>query len=633
MSEVTYRIADILHEKADQYELTIFRQNDIDWLEGQLFEKRGNPYLKCLASDKDRRAHPEEIVRQLYVKKLMDSYGYPKERIQIERPVVFGSGVGTKRADIVVMHADDPEAAYIIVEVKKPKRQDGIEQLKSYCNAEGSPVAVWTNGGEVVVMHRVDPNLYRALTGVPNVHQTVEAVSAEQVTLSELTERDKLVTERLSLRDVILDLENLVLANAGVDAFEEVFKLIYAKLYDEWRAARPGSPHLQFRILDDPDEQTFYNRINSLFHQARDQWPGVFLQGENIDLTPGHLATCVSFLQDIKLFNSNLQVIDEAFEYLMTEVGKGKKGQYFTPRHVIDMAVKMLNPKFEEYVIDTAAGSCGFTVHATFWVWGEQLNAHGPNQWQREYASTHVYGIDFDARSVKIAKALNLIAGDGRTNVYRANTLAPYLWDDVVHVGLRDRLRRFPDDLERDRWNREHYRYFDFDVLLTNPPFAGDIRESRILRQYELAKKWREVDLDDPEQLEQFRQDPRRRRYQESGSWWARQGRDVLFIERNLEFLKPGGRMAIVLPQGRLNNLTDGYIRDFVAHHCRILAVVGLDTNTFKPHTGTKTSLLFLQKWNDDPSAGSLCPPVGTVFVSAIRSSGSLGQVCCPFWP
>jgi type I restriction enzyme M protein len=599
MNEPTYRIADILREKADQYELTIFHRDAIAWLEGRLFEKRSHPYLKCLASGRDRRAYPEEIVRQLYVKKLMDDYGYPKERIQVEKPVFFGSGMGKKRADIVVMHADDPEAAYIIVEVKKPKRQDGIEQLRSYCNAEGSPIGVWTNGGEIVVMYRVDPNLYHSLSDIPNVHQTLQAIAAEKVTLAQLSERDKLVTERLSLKDVILDLENLVLANAGVDAFEEVFKLIYAKLYDEWRAARPGSHYLQFRVLDDPDEQAFYNRINSLFNQAKDQWRGVFLPGERIDLTPGHLATCVSFLQDIKLFNSNLQVIDEAFEYLMTEVGKGKKGQYFTPRHVIDMAVKMLNPNLDEYVIDTACGSCGFTMHAVFWVWGEQLNAQGPNQWQREYASTHVYGLDFDARAVKIAQALNLIAGDGRTNVYRANTLASYLWDDTVQVGLRDRLRRFPNDPEQNRWNREHYRYFNFDVLMTNPPFAGDIRERRILHQYELARRGRD-------------------------KLAAKQGRDILFIERNLEFLRPGGRMAIVLPQGRFNNTTDAYIREFIARECRILAVVGLDGNTFKPHTGTKTSLLFVQKWSDDPEAGPLCPRVDDypIFFATSQKSG-----------
>ena len=83
--------------------------------------------------------------------------------------------------------------------------------------------------------------------------------------------------------------------------------------------------------------------------------------------------------------------------------------------------------------------------------------------------------------------------------------------------------------------------------------------------------------------------------------------RDLLFVERNLDFLKPGGRMAVVLPQGRFNNSSDQRLREFIMERCRVLAVVGLHPNTFKPHTGTKTSVLFVQKWNDDASAGPLC--------------------------
>jgi type I restriction enzyme M protein len=162
--------------------------------------------------------------------------------------------------------------------------------------------------------------------------------------------------------------------------------------------------------------------------------------------------------------------------------------------------------------------------------------------------------------------------------VYRANTLDPRGWDVETREGLKNRLLRFPDDSHRDLWNREHFRFFDFDVLMTNPPFAGDIQDSRILHQFDLAKK-------------------------PDGRWQTKVGRDVLFIQRNLEFLRPGGRMAIVLPQGRLNNSTDKYIRDFLVDQVRILAVIGLHGDTFKPHTGTKTSILFLQKWNDDPSA------------------------------
>ncbi len=566
-----------------QHALSIFRPGAADEL--KLLMKRGRPYLTCFVTGQDRPAKPEEIVRQLYLRKLVEEYGYPTKRIAVEKPVQFGSAVHEKAADIVVMDEEDPQVAYIIVECKQLRRSDGLEQLKSYCHAEGAPIGVWTNGGETIILHRQDPNFFRSLTDIPKASQTLSEILAERWTLDDLAEHNVLVKEQTTLKKIILDMENLVLANAGVDAFEEVFKLIYAKLYDEANAAQGGKQtrYLQFRV-GGATPREFKDKLNQLFDAAKGKWPGVFLEGEHIDLTPEHLVTCGSALENVKLFNSNLQVIDEAFEYLSVEVGKGKKGQYFTPRHAIDMCVKMLNPTFDEHVIDTAAGSCGFTVHTIFHVWGNEFTANGPAPWQAEYARERVFAIDFDPRSIKIAKALNLIAGDGRTNVYRANTLDPRSWPDEVKVGLRPRLARFPRDAEKDRWNQENFRYFAFEVLLTNPPFAGDIKDSRILHQYELAKK------------------------PKGEKWQTKVGRDILFIERNLDFLRPGGRMAIVLPQGRFNNTSDKLIRDFIAQHARILAVVGLHGNTFKPHTGTKTSILFLEKWNEDPDAGPLCP-------------------------
>jgi type I restriction enzyme M protein len=434
------------------------------------------------------------------------------------------------------------------------------------------------------MLHRRDPNYFQNLPDIPKATQTLSEILAERWTLQDLVEHNILVREETTLKKIILDMENLVLANAGVDAFEEVFKLIYAKLYDEANAAQGGRTprHLQFRVGGATPHE-LKEKIGGLFEEAKRKWPGVFLDGDRVDLSPEHLVTCVSALENVKLFNSNLQVIDEAFEYLAVEVGKGKKGQFFTPRHDIDMCVIMLNPTIEEYLIDTASGSCGFTVHSIFHVWGNEFTAEGPKKWQAEYAAEKVFAIDFDPRSIKIAKALNLIAGDGRTHVYRANTLDPRNWSDEIKVGLRDRLMRFSTDAERTRWNGENFRYFDFDVLMTNPPFAGDIEDSRILHQFDLAQK-------------------------QKGKWHSRVGRDILFIERNLEFLKPGGRMAIVLPQGRLNNSSDKPIRDYIAERARILAVVGLHGNTFKPHTGTKTSIVFLQKWNDDKRLGPLCP-------------------------
>jgi type I restriction enzyme M protein len=134
---------------------------------------------------------------------------------------------------------------------------------------------------------------------------------------------------------------------------------------------------------------------------------------------------------------------------------------------------------------------------------------------------------------------------------------------------------------------------------MANPPFAGDIKESRIIHKYDLG-------------------------YNDKNKPKSKVGRDILFIERNLNFLRPGGRMAIVLPQGRFNNTSDKNIREYIAEKARILAVVGLHVNTFKPHTGTKTSVLFVQKWNDDPEAGPLCPKVEDypIFFAVSEKSG-----------
>ncbi len=567
--------------KGSEYALTIFTDMEIRAI--SLFEKAGKPYLKCFATDKDRPAKPEEIVRQLYLRKLIDHYGYPKDRLRIEKEVYFGSAVHEKRADIVVIERDTPDTPYIIVECKKAKRKDGLEQLKSYCNAEGAPIGLWTNGSSTIGLHREEPNLFRELPDLPTSTQTLADMLNTPWTIDDLERENVLVVERTSLKDVIKNMEDLVLANAGVDAFDEVFKLIYAKLFDEARAARAakGKRNLEFRVGGRTAKE-FSEIVTRLFEKAMHEWPGVFSPSERIHLEPDHLKVCGSALERVKLFNSNLSVIDEAFEYLSIKASKGEKGQYFTPRHVIDMCVKMLNPTTEEYVVDTAAGSCGFTVHAIFHVWGDVFTAKGPNAWQANYAATHVYGIDFDPRSVKIAKALNTIAGDGKTNVYRANTLDTKMWSEEARAGMRPRLRGLKDP-EENRRNQENFRYFNFDVLLTNPPFAGDIKDNRILSQYDLATK-------------------------PNGKRETALGRDILFIERNLQFLKPGGRAAIVLPQGRFNNSGDETIRKWIAERARILAVVGLHGNTFKPHTGTKTSVLFFQTWNDDKKAGPLNP-------------------------
>lgn len=594
--------------KDSDYNLSLFAEKDIKTLESKIKVQKDKPYVDCIVREKDVLLKHEEVVRQLYTLKLINEYGYAKKRIRFEHPVQFGRE--TKSADIVVFDNERPNVEYIIVEVKKPKLKEGKEQLRSYCNATGAPIGIWTNGGQISHYNRKDPNFFVDITDIPKADQTLEDIIKERFTLRDLIIRDKIPNEGKSLKTIITEMEDEVLANAGVDVFEEVFKLIFTKLYDETKSRddkmfidRMVKKKLKadelgdfeklkdvlkevdsgdFRVLEfrntGQSEGDLKKKIQKLFDEAKNKWPGVFPEETKIDLSPSHLSICVSSLQDVKLFNSNLQVIDEAFEYLVSKSSKGEKGQYFTPRHVIDMCVKMLNPKKGEYIIDPAAGSCGFTVHAIFHFTGHLFENITISQEEQDDV-LRVFGIDFDEKVVRVARTLNLIAGDGESNVLHLNSLDYDRWEETIKN--REWLETYGKGfkrLESRIKEANSYKEFLFDILMANPPFAGDIKESRIIHKYELG-------------------------YNEKNKPKSKVGRDILFIERNLDFIKPGGRLAMVLPQGRFNNTSDKDIREFIADKARILAVVGLHGNTFKPHTGTKTSVLFLQKWDD-----KLCP-------------------------
>lgn len=616
--------------KDSNYHLSLFSVDEITSLLSKIVikESKGKktPFVTCIIRDKAIQLKPEEIVRQLFAARLVEQYGYSKKRLAFEYAVTFGRE--KKSADIVVFDKDRPDTPYIIVELKKPKLKDGKDQLRSYCNATSAPMSVWTNGEKISYYHRKDPNYFEPITDIPKASQSLTDIISERFTLKDLIIKDKIANERKSLKDIILEMEDEVLANAGVDVFEEVFKLIFTKLYDEFLSQKdkgvinyftkqvtktavgePASAYgnkpiyfdgadydalkavvsgisdegfrvMEFRNSGQTDTE-LKNKIQGLFNKAKNQWTGVFPDGSVFDLSDSHLAVCVSSLQDVKLFNSNLLVIDEAFEYLVNKSAKGEKGQYFTPRHVIDMCVQMLNPKRGEYMIDTAAGSCGFPVHTIFKLTGHLFtNDEIPEQDKENVLK--VFGIDFDEKTVRVARTLNLIAGDGETNVLHLNALDYERWNDKTDKDKKW-IKTYGtgfERLENLRAEKGENKYFNFDILMANPPFAGDIKESRILHQYELG-------------------------FKANNKAHSKVGRDILFIERNLDFLKPGRRMAIVLPQGRFNNTSDKLIREFIAHHGRILAIVGLHGNTFKPHTGTKTSVLLAQKWDD-----KLCPKV-----------------------
>ncbi len=555
--------------KNPEQELLIF--DDLSKIE--IYEKdEGKFYLKSISRNdeeklvynaKTGKSAPEEIVRQLYLVKLTKHYKYPKNLIEIEKHVNFGREI--KRADIVIYTDEKLITPKIIIEVKAPSEENDVQQLKSYLNAEGAVVGVAINGKSQLILYRPYPKDFDdTLDDIPAFGEVPADVLAKRKTLKDLHEED--------LKEIIKTLEELVLANSGHDSFEEIFKLIYAKLYDEKEANNRANGELHFRKSPTGKPEETKRTIDELFDLAKREWPDIFDKNATINLSPEHLSVCVGELQDVSLFGSNLRIIDEAFEYLLPDVAKGKKGQYFTPRVVIDLCVQMLNPQKKEYVVDTACGSAGFLVHTMQYVWRGLPSAEA----RKEYASRYLFGVDFDEKSTKISRAIMLIAGDGKSHIYRTSSLDTRDWPNRFKSDLKDLglVQEF-DDFETNRHNQETLQHLGFDILLANPPFAGEIKEKYLLSQYVLGRNAK-------------------------GKMQNKVERHLLFIERNLDFVKAGGRLAVVLPQGIFNNTSEEYIRKYIMQKARILAVVGLHGNSFKPHTGTKTSIIFLQKWSEE---------------------------------
>ncbi|WP_410005391.1 N-6 DNA methylase [Aequorivita nionensis] len=590
----------IFKDPAVKFELAEFDSSPIDYNTAlQLVIKPGTGrltgksvyYLKTLApfhSDKeevqiyveDGKSNPEEIIRQLWVYKLINYYGYDRSEIALEKPITFGTDTGTKFADIIVYTNNTKTTPKIVLEIKKPKRKDGIEQLRSYLNAEGSPIGVWSNGSERVILYRPYPQDFDALPEIPKKGQTPEDLQAAKLTLAHLE-------KSFDFKKILLDLEELVLGSSGVNVFNEIFKIIFAKIWDEKQAIESRADQsLEFKWFKDPE--LTYERINHLFRKAAQEWKGVFDENDKIKLQKEHLNVCIAPLERKRFLGSNLRIIDDAFEYLLPTEAKKKKGQFFTPRFVIDMCVRMLNPKRNEYVLDPACGSAGFLVHAMEWAYPAS-NVDEMELRKSRYAARYLWGVDFEEQAAKTSRALMLIAGDGHTNIFGpdVDTLEPKTWYRTPSgKALMQTLKQFSltktpipnDELFNDddkAW--EYFEELKFDIILSNPPFAGEVKVKQQLAHYQLAK-------------------PALKRAKDKQ---AKEERDVLFIERIIKMLKPGGRAAIVLPQGKFNNSSLAFIREWILRKARLLAVVGLHGNSFKPHTGTKTSVLFIQKYTE----------------------------------
>lgn len=381
-----------------------------------------------------------------------------------------------------------------------------------------------------------------------------------------------------NLFKVFGDIHNHIYANDGLssqEAFSEVLKLLFIKVEDERGEEKKSKFYVSGNEQDDignGKDSSFRARIVELFDKAKKDYDDVFDESEKINLKTATLAFVVSKLQNLNLSRSERDVKGTAFQKFIYSHQRGERGQFFTPDPIIRLCVEFLSPQKNEKILDPACGTGGFLVEAMKYVWRNNFaNIKDDEQRKKkemEYAENHLFGIEINPLVAKVAKMRMILEDDGYSGIVNTNSLS----------NLHAVQKEFSKSTKLNEVKSA------FDVILTNPPFGsqGKITNENVLRDFSLGYKW---------------SNDSRGKLVATNQLQNGQVPEILFIERCLELLKDGGKLAIVLPNGDFENSSLDYVREFINSKAKILGVVALPPETFIPHgTGIKASLLFCQK-------------------------------------
>lgn len=546
--------------------------------------------------------NPEEKVQAETFLRLILDYNYPVSRIRQFVPVTMGSDI--KEADIVVYDDEMCLAPRIVVECKRQEVSEAeflqaIEQAYSYafslpCNVKYT----WVTSGIRNEYFEVDKNL-NTRNQIPDIPQFgVDTIASYKyvygaqfmehedgkqqffdlsvIDQSELTRRFKQAHEALWAGGQLNPSE----------AFDELDKLIFCKIWDERKPRKIGEPY-DFQIITvskqeekdadsrrSKENENLLNRVKALYEEGREKDKEVFR--DDIRLSPEKARTVVGYLESVNLGETDLDSKGRAFETFMGSFFRGNFGQYFTPREIVKFIVDVLPITKDSKVLDTSCGSGGFLLYALNKV-REQATEYYPNHhndarqyakwfpYWHDFAEKNLFGIEINEQISRAAKMNMIIHDDGHTNVITSDGL---ISDEDIFA----------------KTSNQGFTYGTFDFIITNPPFGSTIRQSEqaYLKTYQLGKKeedWLAVKA----QPENTRDG---------------QSTEVLFIEQDYKFLKEGGYLAIVLPDGILTNSSMQYVRTQIEDWFRIVAVVSMPQTAFAANgAGVKSSVLFLRKW------------------------------------
>ena len=540
------------------------------------------------------RDTPEEYVRQNIEKALVRQYKYAPGDCVPEFSIKVGSS--RKRVDIVVFNKNAKHVqanAYILVEtkradVKPTHRTEGVGQLHSYmASCLNVQYGMWTNGTDRFCYAKRSDGAgrwkFEDIIDIPGFGQT-------EADAQRPSRKDLKVATADNLLFAFRRCHNYIAAHEGkqkTEAFWELLKLIFTKIEDE------RSPELNFFAT--PSERSSSTvasaakkRIQNLFERrVVKKYPLIFEAKDiDIDLKPEVVAYVVTELQGYSLLRSPVDVKGVAYEEIVGSNLRGDRGEFFTPRNACRMAVSMLDPRPDERILDPSCGTGGFLItgmnHALDYIerfereqWGDPTQGtrfENDELYRRrdEYFRQCVFGIDLNPALIRAAKMNMVMNNDGSGGLFQANTLEnPHRWSTEL---------------------RETIPLGSIDVIVSNPPFGAKIPidDEEILSQYDLAAVWDK----DKEGVWSIRVDNHNNRILQKS-----QPPEVLFIERALQLLKPGtGRMAMVIPNGILNNPGNAYIRNWILKRAQILAIVDMQRDLFQPKNDTQTSMVLMRR-------------------------------------
>lgn len=530
----------------------------------------------------------EEYVRQWVLRELIDTYGYPKEwfsddgvsgRVYLEWPVAVGTT--TVFADIALLN--EWGRPFLFIETKNrsidiykrpaPNKSSAVEQVQSYTSVIlEANVCIAANGGQLYCGRiQVDPTQFVNYPDIPSYTRSQK--SLEKLAL--IKELDLADDDSRATRDgdglnsannfdkVLHDIHSVLRGDENLqpdEALDEICKLLFVKFYDELNTRSGENYKFQEYIYGNAEE--LGSVIRTLYSNAQEEEKKKLTQkgkydaskavfNEKILIKDSTIYRIVKSLQNYSIKQTSIDAKGRAFENFLGNTFRGNLGQYFTPEPVVKLLVKILDPKENDYCIDPACGSARILTQILNHV--RESHIHGKYsseklEWEKvkNFAEDQLHGIEVSRRLVRVAVMDMMIYDDGRSNIRCTDGLAS--WDD------------YPD-LEPGV----------FSVVATNPPFGASISDSVVLNRFILGKEQ------------------------------ASAPKEVLFLERCLSLLKPGGKMGIVMPDGILTHTKnrDLFIKEYYREQAKLVAVVALPFHTFVPFgANAKTSILFFQKWH-----------------------------------